>query len=596
MSQRVTEHPLIFLGFRLISLEKSSPFGLEWGLGSLLRLGMASSDDIKQWLVEKHLETGVRTRASEWKRLKKSKNADGQVAREFSHPTVGKVTVVETPAGLVLSPGPTSGSAFTAPVFTPASLAAARSVLDDYQRALWEEREGEGDSSEWLRQQPLFLEAFPALPTLFTFSFPHDTYGNESGGRGVDGDATDLCILVKGKDQDDPHYMTVDLFAERLRALGMEAEDEYHWALQTSPCTVREWVTRLMGLGLAYDPTDCIFSTELIALGATRPAPGQLIGPTQPVHAQFQKAVRNDDVVTIAGLLGGTDASGEPVEANDGAGKTWVESAFENQAWNTVSLLLANDAPMSRKGLDTRIWEYNQPWHSQWLEDPERTQSLLQLLMLSNGWNPEDPLPVNCQRFDEKGGLERDAWAKTVVMGSWTEEHAQWVHQAWDLLADRVGVQPANDSFTRAWLTMDHRKTTQEFTQRVMDALAQDVSPLNDWPSRAQPRPWQALATLADRENTFSWAVELAKQLNANLPAVLLEDGTTVLDRARAMERRARENAQRNQGGFEVVMVYRDGTRTTRTQEDRQAWKRRQRILAVLEGWSTATTGPKPGR
>ena len=121
-------------------------------------ISMASSNEIKQWLVEHHQANGVATRASEWKRLKKSKNADGHIAREFSHPTVGKVTVMETPAGLVMSPaGPAPAPAFTTPVFTPASLAAASAVLNDYRRALWEDQEKERASSEWLREQPLFL-------------------------------------------------------------------------------------------------------------------------------------------------------------------------------------------------------------------------------------------------------------------------------------------------------------------------------------------------------------------------------------------------------------------------------------------------------
>lgn len=560
-------------------------------------ISMASSNEIKQWLVEHHQANGVATRASEWKRLKKSKNADGHIVREFYHPTVGKVTVMETPAGLVMSPaGPAPAPAFTTPVFTPASLAAASAVLNDYRRALWEDQEKERASSEWLRKQPLFLEAFPALPAQFTFSFPADTYGNEGGGNGVDGDATELCILVKEKDQDDPHYMTVDLIGDRLRALDMEAEDEYHWALQTGPTTVRQWVSRLLGLGLVYDPTDCIMATELLALGADRPAPGPRLGPTRAVHAQFQKAIRTDDVVTIASLLGETDAEGKPVEWNDGSEQTWVESAFENRAWNALSLLLAADAPVA-SGSMSKVWEYHRPWHEDWQEDPARTQSVLQLLALSNGWNPEGSLTPQYQRFDERGGLERDAWAKTVVMGPWTSEHAQWVGQAWDLLAERVGEGHANDSFTRAWFTMRHTLNTQGFTERLIEGLRENPAPLHAWPSRTQPRPWQALATLASHESSFDWASGLAKQLGVDLPTVVCEDGQTVLEHARQKAGWAKERTRRDQGGFTIVLKYADGTTRTQDQENRMAWRKAQRVVDALESWGTvASGGPKPGR
>lgn len=182
-------------------------------------------------------------------------------------------------------------------------------------------------------------------------------------------------------------------------------------------------------------------------------------------------------------------------------------------------------------------------------------------------------------------------------MGPWTSEHAQWVGQAWDLLAERVGEGHANDSFTRAWFTMRHTPNTQGFNERLIEVLRENPAPLHAWPSRTQPRPWQALATLASHESSFDWASGLAKQLGVDLPMVVCEDGQTVLEHARQKAGWAKERTRPDQGSFTIVLKYADGTTRTQDQENRMAWRKAQRVVDALESWGTvASGGPKPGR
>lgn len=553
---------------------------------------MASSDLIKAWLVDQYQAHGVVTSPRDWKRLSKEKDAQGRSLRMFTHPLVGSVSVVEIPGGFAFAtaagPAQPSVSEFHAPAFSPRSLVLARELLDEMRDPSLE------DSSDFLDRlpnDPRYLEAFPALPSLFYFCFPTDTYENEyenETGKGVGRSVEELCIYVSAIGGDDD-YMLTGLIQDRLEGLGLDADDEYHWSFhKDTHLTVREWTQRLVALGLVYRAEDCLFGSDLKALGATNPDAASTPPAPKPWEHAFAAALKSDDAEAVEKLIAGLPR--QPVDslANDGRGLTWVEAALDRQAMRVVATLLAHQAPI-RSPDRYGVWAYRGTWERLERSEPGRFQQLLRLLTGNLTWEPGRDIS-HPSYYRPKTVLERDAWAEMAMSSKAHRLNGEWLFEAWEMLAERVGEAEASESFVRAWLHWSEEEIASVFTGRCVRAIENQPQQLDTWPSRTKPFPWQALLEMGKSGShvQLGRAQELAQRLGLDLREVKNAEGETLLQSIQKRERDSKQRWQeefrrRQRGGIFMVMQRADGTRFTQEDQCRERWAQDKAYLAQLE-------------
>ena len=552
---------------------------------------MPSSSEIKQWLVDHFHVSGTPTKAGDWRRVKKHKDAQGRVRRVFQHPVLGDVAVVETDGGLELdSPNPnttTPASRFTRPSWSASQTQAAKRLMDTL-------RDGQLDVED-AAEHPDYLEAHACLPSHFSFCFPADTYGNEGQeGVAIEDRFGELCVWVKDVGGSDPDEYLPTVIRDRLEGLGLSLMDEYHWGLDSreGDVSIEEMVRRLISLGLAYDPDECMLAKQLMAAGATRPstapAEGEDAGLTQ-ARQDFFQALKNDDEGEVQAIL---QRVAPKALADLGDGRTWVRAAFEAHAYRALALLLRHGAPVftptDRKGLmEDRMGRL-------WRDDPAQAQVVLRLLVEAPGWDPEHALAS----IDvTQGQAARDEWAQAA----WPSHLASddpWLAEAWNRLARRVGETKAHESFAHAWCMHAFLgKGGQGIPARVAEGLAQHPTLLNTWPDRRNPRPWQALTRWCESPGSWDTLFGVARQLGVDLPNLgpVGDTGQTFLEWARARQLGAKQaverERERSRTGFTIVMTHRDGRQVTQQQEYLGRWSRALAMQNALEQWDKPGAG-----
>ncbi len=543
-----------------------------------------ASADIKNWLVDQYQAAGISTQAREWKRQKKHTDASGHVRREFVHPAVGVVAVVETAAGFAFDAPPAPGRAvFVRPRFSPQSMKLANELLSDYHRT------AHAQFLEDSSSDPRYLEAYPALPTLFSFHFPEEAYDNEysnKAGRGVKRSVRDLCVLLEERGGGDS-YVTIALIQDRLEALGLVAEDEYHWSFQVDyDLTVLEWARRLVALGLEYCPEDCLFGPELTALGATRPVEGVAPPAPTPEQQAFVAALATDDAPAVARLA----SAGTPAWADDGRGKTWVEAALERKAPNVLGLLLERNAPLRSPGGEG-VWSSRHLWEDVGNTSPEAVRAWFRSLTSNPNWDPESPVPsapIGFYVFNDHEVLERDVWAQMALSSSSNRLSGAWLLEAWEALAGRVGPQRAGESMVRAWLFWCGDGVATELEVRCLETVKASPVLLDQWPSRSAPFHGQALIALAKSETSgrLRHALRLAGQFGWSLPSLIDREGVTLLTHLKKHERQAhafyQNSVESQRTGIFLVAQYADGRTVTEAQERFAAWQKKKDLLGLL--------------
>lgn len=551
---------------------------------------MASSDLIKAWLVDQYRTLGVATPAKGWKRLGKDVDTQGRVVRTFTHPLVGSVAVLETPQGFsFVAHAWQEEPFFTKPSFSPSSLKLARELLNDMADPSLR------DSSAFLDglpKDPRYLEAFPALPSLFSFWFPADTYDNDyenETGRGVDRTVEDLCIYVEAPGQDD--YMLTQLIHDRLCALGLSPDDEYHWSFGSDGhLTVREWARRLIALGLVYQPEECLFGKDLTALGATAPGVVDAPPPPKPWQHAFAATLGDDDAAAVKRLV--EELSDTPEElANDGRGNTWVDAAFGCKALSIVEVLLANKAPLRCPGQSEAqacLWR----WRRLEEASPDQVQRVLRLFAAHPDWDPERDTSWNPRSIV----LERDEWARVATGLEANRLNDAWLLGAWEVLSERVGEAGASESFVRAWLHWSDREMSAAFTRRCLRVVEERRELLDAWPSQSTPFPQQALDALVRDHGPsgFSRAIELAQRLKIDLKDVKGADGDTLVQSLQKRVNVAKEcwenQIERSRG--RLILVFRDanGNDMTQSESCRREWLKEKARLDQLEAFVIPVT------
>lgn len=563
---------------------------------------MPSSNEIKQWLVEQFESQGTLTRKRDWKRTKKHKDDQGRVRRVFTHPALGDVAVVETIDGLALDAAPPPGNSdapgalekstgFTRPTWTHAQIQAAGRLMD----AL---RDGDLDPED-AANHPDYLEAYPCLPSHFSFCFPPDTYGNEGEeGRALGDGLGELCIRVDEMGGSDPEEYLSTVIFERLESLGLASLDENHWGVGSRGKSTRieEMVRKLLGLGLNYNPEECMLARPLTAAGATQPTPvSNAPRGTGVAHASknFFEALKDDNV-----LMAETILQQVSIEAtlDMGDGRTWARAAYEAEAFSVLSLLLRSDAPVfgptDRKPLTDRRGMMLRGNHA------EQEQDLLRLMVEAKGWDPEHPLDSHSIT---QGRRARDEWAQAA----WPDRldaDIPWVNEAWDLLAQRVGEADADESFVHVWCRQAFVGVGgPPIPTRVSEALKRRPELLDTWPDRDDPRPWQALTKWGTSPSVAPVLFETARMLEVDLPNLgpVGEKGQSFLEWARERQQLARQaleqEIENSRGGFIIVTTHHDGRRTTGQQECEDRWSQAMAVQRALEGWGAPGAGRRPG-
>ena len=231
-----------------------------------------SSADVKTFLEAQFPDT----QSKDWKRTARQKT-EGGVVRTFQHPTHGQVVVEEDAQGQLSVTGTKENtSEFVGHPFTVDQVAAARKLLHAYNRMA---RSHRNDPMEELMKHEAYPAGGKALGTQLAFYFPNQTYGNEEAQiRSLDDPIGDACVMVfdptPGSDLD---LYASTLVHDTLEALGLSAEDEYHYECRDKGRSTRQFVQDLLSLGLRYLPhhadneENCLLDALLVPAGALTP-------------------------------------------------------------------------------------------------------------------------------------------------------------------------------------------------------------------------------------------------------------------------------------------------------------------------------------
>lgn len=127
----------------------------------------------------------------------------------------------------------------------------------------------------------------------------------------------------------------------------------------------------------------------------------------------------------------------------------------------------------------------------------------------------------------------------------------------------------------------------------VAQSLARCQTPLNTWPDRGNPRPWQALTRWC--ESPWAWPAlfGVARQLGVDLPSLapVGNEGQTFMEWAQARQRDAKLAVERSHAGFAIVMTQRDGRQITQQQEYEMRWSQAMALQNALEKWDKPGAG-----
>jgi hypothetical protein len=219
-----------------------------------------STDDCKAFLIDFYAKKGHGTTASHWMRLRKYKGVGGLVSREFEHPVAGKVVLVETSAGLSLESSKVADASPTAwrkRVFQDDDVAGARALVKKLLASGWD-----GDRED-IKQTSDFEQFAHALPAVFSFHFPADTYGNDAG---VDVKLStklgELCIMVEDMCGGSADEYSHSLVTEQLPScVERSSMDEYHYGFEDEhkTMTVDEFIQTMLAAGFSYSGPSCMF-------------------------------------------------------------------------------------------------------------------------------------------------------------------------------------------------------------------------------------------------------------------------------------------------------------------------------------------------
>lgn len=257
-----------------------------------------TTEDCKEFLIQHFNQIQISTTDKEWKRVSKYKK-DGLPYRDFSHPTLGTVVVIEngsslrvevneaslTQAAGVHKPAQQIGSQ-TVKQFVDSDIQGAQKLLKKYILGTY----GDGDSDEEFDADEFFEKSLwkkyaHAIPASLTFHFPKDDYGNvpENVIAGLDSPAyfaahsCSFSVIFRFKDPEAlADIMDYEEFANdilRHRSLGktpvpiwFDFMDEEHVGVHSGEApenfTVRQMVETLFSLGFEYrvpEKEPCLF-------------------------------------------------------------------------------------------------------------------------------------------------------------------------------------------------------------------------------------------------------------------------------------------------------------------------------------------------
>jgi hypothetical protein len=315
-----------------------------------------TTEDCKDFLISHFKSQGTQTVAKDWKRTSKYKQ-DDLVHRDFSHPELGIVIVVEDSNGLSIAgnaPVKTTQSKneYIQKDFTAQEKKAAKELLAQYIKRDYDSDDQE-DNVEELMISDKWVEFQHALPSQFYFCFPDDTYSNHKDNvtKGIDSlmkveeeySSGTFNVMFLDKSGSD-----IDLYANDSLKNGVLPEwtsfvDEYHLELtdDAPEMTVREWFKMLLQMGFEYKDDDCLFSKELNKIKPVKSFTANKEKDKSLTKDGTLKAIfKRDDMVGLKSLLD----SGLDVNMKLSGGDHVLLQAYKDNADNCVDILLARGA------------------------------------------------------------------------------------------------------------------------------------------------------------------------------------------------------------------------------------------------------------
>lgn len=228
-----------------------------------------TSEDCKDFLVKYFKDKNITTYNKEWKRKSKYKEND-LWHRDFLHSNVGEITVIENEGNLSIKGVLVEEKDKPHPKFTKAELEAAKILLQQYvdngfgycyEKEHYALKIAFMESDEW-------KNCHYAIPGLFTFSFPDDTYDNDISNvtNGLDtfmkiNNHKAFTILILNQESNVCENYEQEILKEKFLPSYTEFLDEYH--LTFNPCpenlTIGQAISYLESLGLIYSSSECLF-------------------------------------------------------------------------------------------------------------------------------------------------------------------------------------------------------------------------------------------------------------------------------------------------------------------------------------------------
>lgn len=241
-----------------------------------------TTENCKEFLIQHFINKGVETKDKDWKRTSKYKQDDVWI-REFSHPSLGVVSLGETNGSLEIVETKVQEETTEASYFKKFS----QDEVDGAKKLVKKliKIRTNGDDDDLLFESEDWKKYKHALPSQFTFYFPFDApyevYRNDltNVSNGLDSpfvfnNDESFNIMFNDKNTKDIDLYTSDCLNTNISGIlpkWTDFIDEYHLeATSDAPkdLTVKEFMHVMFDLGFEYKvggEYDCLFKKEIKA-------------------------------------------------------------------------------------------------------------------------------------------------------------------------------------------------------------------------------------------------------------------------------------------------------------------------------------------
>ena len=277
-----------------------------------------TTDDCKNFLMEHYPDSGK----SKWKRVSKYKDDVGLWCREFNHPSVGDITIIENNGTLSLKqtavPNPIDikNNTIIFRQFSKKDNTDAKRLIKRYIGTIYGENEEDEEEEEFIQQST--QKGYEAIPNQINYFFTllDEEYEDQMKRINENKDYNaklNTFILYIYPNQEENYDQHIGPLLENF--LGPQFSEDTECIFSTSfdePMSIKDFVQMMSSKGFVYafldstNPQDnetCLLADTVRSLDFVTVKESTIVKSDADLPKLFKKAVERDDVVCLKDLL-----------------------------------------------------------------------------------------------------------------------------------------------------------------------------------------------------------------------------------------------------------------------------------------------------